>query len=235
MRARRRIVAVATRLAVVALLVPLLVVMDTGPSEAVEFDCGRMPPVAAAASATYSADELGALWSWGDNYFGSLGNGENRTLELAPVRVSEMDSILSVAAGSSHALALDPEGTVWSWGYGNQGQLGDGTSGFGAERAVPAPVDGLTDVVQIAAGGDSSFAVKRDGTVWAWGRNTDGQLGDGTFENRPVPVQIPALTGVTEIASSSTFTLALRSDGRVLSTDIWISPVAVVRSPRWWS
>ncbi|MDR0791648.1 MAG: hypothetical protein LBE47_03805, partial [Methanomassiliicoccaceae archaeon] len=89
----------------------------------------------------------------------------------------------TVSAGGSHSLALRSDGTVWAWGYNNHGQLGNFTftdssrpmwvSGFGGPGV-------LTDVTAIAAGEYHSIALKDDGTVWAWGHNSNGQLGDGT-------------------------------------------------------
>src|SRR5205823_835287 len=70
-------------------------------------------------------------------------------------------------------------------------------------------------VSALAGGNWSSFAVKSDGTVWAWGANDQGQLGDGTTTNRTTPVQVTGLTGVTAIAAGGWHTLALKSDGTI--------------------
>ncbi|MFC6883614.1 S8 family serine peptidase [Actinomadura yumaensis] len=121
-----------------------------------------------------------------------------------------------IAGGSYHTVAARPDGTVWAWGRNGEGQLGDGTTTW---RPSPVQVSGLTGVVSapgaVAAGGRHSLAVRSDGTVWAWGSNDNGQLGDGTTTTRTGPVQVTGLTGVTAVAAGDAFSLALKSDGTV--------------------
>ncbi|MCL2143112.1 MAG: fibronectin type III domain-containing protein, partial [Methanomassiliicoccaceae archaeon] len=116
-----------------------------------------------------------------------------------------------------HSIALKSDGTVWAWGRNNYGQLGDGTSGTGADKSLPTQVSGLTDVIAIGAGRNHSLAVKSDGTVWAWGYNNYGQLGDGTTANRNEPVQVSGLTDVTAVSGGEGHSFALKSDGTVWS------------------
>ena len=100
--------------------------------------------------------------------------------------------IVAVAAGYYHSLALKNDGTVWAWGANGSGQLGDGTT---TDRLTPVQVVGpggsgwFTDVQAVAAGLHHSLALKTDGTVWAWGANWYGQLGDGTTTDSSTPVQ----------------------------------------------
>ena len=117
-----------------------------------------------------------------------------------------------------------PPNVVWAWGSNDSGQLGNPTTLYGAP---PAPVKGpngedmLSDVSAVAAGYEHALALKRDGTVWAWGRNTEGQLGDGTTVNRPIPVQVRGsggngfLTGISIIAAGGGHSLAVDTQGRV--------------------
>jgi alpha-tubulin suppressor-like RCC1 family protein len=106
---------------------------------------------------------------------------------------------------------------VASWGINNTGQLGDGTTTSSRSRYVD--IGAGTDVVQMATGYGSpsghGLAVRSDGTVWTWGANGFGQLGDGTTNSRNSPAQVPGLTGVTQVAGGCNHSLALRSDGTV--------------------
>lgn len=118
----------------------------------------------------------------------------------------------AIAAGGHHVLALKADGTVWSWGANDTGQLG---TNDGPARAAPAPIAGLSSVAAIATGYGHSLALKVDGTVWAWGDNSFAQLGDGTQTNRTSPVQISGLSDVVAIAAGRMHSMALRADGTV--------------------
>jgi len=118
----------------------------------------------------------------------------------------------AIAAGAHYSLVLADDGTVWTWGRNECGQLGDGTI---AERAAPAQVGGLTGVTAIAAGAGHVIALAQDGVVWTWGDNASGQLGDGTTANRSAPVQVGGLTGVTAVAAGAHHSMALTEDGVV--------------------
>ncbi|WP_147443420.1 kelch-like protein [Corallococcus sp. AB011P] len=119
-----------------------------------------------------------------------------------------------LGAGGYHSLALRQDGTFWAWGDNGYGQLGDGTT---TQRLTPVPVQvqGLTGVAALATGYNHSLAVKQDGTVWAWGSNAYGQLGDGTTTQRLTPVQVQGLTGVAALATGYYHSLALKQDGTV--------------------
>ncbi len=120
----------------------------------------------------------------------------------------------AVAAGQYHSLALKSDGTVWAWGRGVDGQLGDGAT---VQRNSPVQVTGLGNVAQLWAGGFVSAARKSDNTWWIWGDNSRGQLLDGTTTNRssPIPLTLPGTP--TALAFGETHVLALRSDGTVLA------------------
>ena len=110
-----------------------------------------------------------------------------------------------VSGGGVHNLALLGDGTVMAWGGNGSGELGNGTH-TGPETCgrspfqeacstTPVAVSELSGVVAVSAGAQFSLALKSDGTVWAWGNNESGQLGDGTTENSDVPVQVTGLSG----------------------------------------
>jgi alpha-tubulin suppressor-like RCC1 family protein len=125
-----------------------------------------------------------------------------------------------VSAGSNHSLALKRDGTVWSWGNNINGRLGINNT---IHQNVPTQVLGLngigflTDVIDITAGVDHSMALKSDGTVWGWGSNNVGSLGDNTTTDRLTPIQVLSLTNIIKIDAGWDYTLALKADGTVWS------------------
>jgi alpha-tubulin suppressor-like RCC1 family protein len=173
----------------------------------------------------------GTVWAWGNNFRGQLGDGTSGsgTNKNTPVQASGLTDVVAVAAGSNHSLAVKSDGTVWTWGSNSQGMLGNGTSGTGTDSNVPVQVidtkgttdtsdDGpLENVVAVAGGTFHSLALKNDGTVWAWGSNDVGQLGNGTTNStpNPNPVQASGLTDVVAVAAGSNHGLAVKSDGTV--------------------
>jgi len=171
--------------------------------------------VAAIAAGDYhslAVKDDGSVWAWGYNGYGQLGDG-TWNHRYAPVQVSGLSGVVAVAAGYSHSLAVKDDGSVWAWGYNGYGQLGDGTT---IARSAPVQVIGLlSNVVAVAAGHSHSLAIKDDGSVWAWGQNRYGGLGDGTTANRYTPVQVNNLSGVAAIAAGDFYSLALKGDGSV--------------------
>ena len=163
----------------------------------------------------------GTLWAWGSNIAGRLGDGTTTNrYTLVQVRASwGTRLIVQVAAGDTHSLAVADDGTVWAWGSNATGRLGDGTT---TTRRTPVQVYaswGTRLIVQVAAGDNHSLAVADDGTVWAWGSNADGRLGDGTTTNRHIPVQVNAASWgtrqITQVAAGRTHSLAVADDGTV--------------------
>ena len=116
-----------------------------------------------------------------------------------------------------HSMVLTSEGGVWTWGDGGNGQLGHGNTDH---QNVPKRVGGLTNVTDIAAGGDHSLAVGEGGVVYTWGSNSHGQLGlgdhgDGT--DRLVPTLVDGVNGVVAVAAGAYHSLALSRDGTVMA------------------
>jgi alpha-tubulin suppressor-like RCC1 family protein len=153
----------------------------------------------------------GVAWAWGYNVDGQLGDGTTHG-RLTPVPVSELTGVVQVAAGEDHVVALRDDGTVWTWGSNQFGQLGDGTAA--GHRTVPDVVPGLDGVVAVSAGARHSMALRSDGTVWGWGDNDEGQLGDGSVHSRVAPVAAKNLTRVVAIDGGGQSSLALDGDGR---------------------
>lgn len=167
--------------------------------------------IAAGAQHSLAVKSDGTIWAWGGNGSGQLGNGTT-TPSSTPIAVGTLSNASAVAAGNGFSLALKQDGTVWAWGDNTYGQLGatsaDSCGGAPCSK-TPIQVSSLTEVVAIAAGGYHGLALKRDGTVWAWGLNVYGQLGDGTTTNRTTPVQVSGLSGITQIGSKAFHSLAL--------------------------
>ncbi len=160
----------------------------------------------------------GAVYAWGDNSAGELGNG-SMTDSAYPGAVNGLSSVSAVAAGNFHSLALQGN-AVYAWGENGSGELGNGMQGIGANRPVPVAVVGLSGgVTAIAAGTSHSLAVQ-NGAACAWGGNDNGQLGNGMSgitANSDVPVAVSGLgSGVTAIAGGSLHSLAVQN-GRVFA------------------
>ncbi|MFZ4858969.1 MAG: C13 family peptidase [Desulfuromonadaceae bacterium] len=171
--------------------------------------------IAASDYFTIYMKEDGTVWGWGDNGKGQLGDGTFIS-KNSIVQVLSLSNITSISAGSLHAVALKNDGTVWSWGGNSTGQLGDGTVSIDyGGKSSPVQVSGLTGVIAVAAGSAHTVALKSDGTVWTWGYNGYGQLGNGTTVNSSTPVQVSGLTEITAIAAGSGNTIALKNDGTV--------------------
>jgi alpha-tubulin suppressor-like RCC1 family protein len=153
----------------------------------------------------------GTVWAWGGNLWGVLGDG-TYVDKFQPLQVSNLSGIISIVAGTEHCLALKSDGTVWSWGWNASGCLGDGSNV--AKRSAAAQIPSLSGITAIAANGSyHSLALKNDGTVWTWGDNFYGQLGDGTSIEKSIPTQLASLTNVTSIGTGERHSFAVRIDG----------------------
>lgn len=158
----------------------------------------------------------GTVDAWGLNNAGQLGNTTSG-YSPTPVAVPGLSHVVQVAAGglpgwAGHSVALESDGTVWTWGYGKHGQLG-----LGADASTPTPtqVPGLTGIVQVAANGDNTYALKSDGTVYAWGDDGYGQIGNvNAANNQDTPLQVN-ITNVNSIAAGGTVGMAIKTDGTV--------------------
>jgi alpha-tubulin suppressor-like RCC1 family protein len=170
----------------------------------------------------YAVRADGTVWAWGENSRGQLGNGvacptpdtQGACASNVPVQVTGLTGVRAV---SEDGFALKADGTVWTWGPNFTGKLGVGDPENNTVATVPVQVTGLADVVQIDGSNANRFALKADGTVWSWGSNREGQLGNGTTGDwAGAPVQVSLLTGVTNIAAGEAYNgYAVRSDGTV--------------------
>jgi hypothetical protein len=169
---------------------------------------GQWAAMAAGGRHTVARHLDGNLYAWGGNLQGQL--GDNSTLARSkPVVVSGANTTWKqIASGEFHTLALRADGSLWGWGFNQNGQLGDGTS---VNKLVPTKI-GTGKWLYIAAGKAHSLGIDDKGFLWAWGRNVNGQLGDGTVLPRLAPVKIGTDTW-TAVAAGDTHSMARRSDG----------------------
>lgn len=158
----------------------------------------------------------GTVWTWGANGQGQLGNG-TQTQQNSPAQISGLTDVVAIAAGTTHTLAAKRDGTVWAWGSNSSGQLAESTSV--QRRLTPTQITALSDVVAVEAGESHSLALKRDGTVCAWGGNSFGQIGNGNNTQQTAPVCL-SLTGFTAIRAGSQHSVALKTDGESTGT-VW--------------
>lgn len=158
----------------------------------------------------------GTVATWGDGTNGQLGSGTALTQSLEPVTVAGLVGATSVTGGYSNGYALMADGTVEGWGVGDQHQLGAMTDP--AVRNEPAPISGLSGVAEISGGSGTGFAVLNDGTVMAWGRGDQGQLGNGTAPTTGAdPSPVTGVTGAVAVSGGYTNGYALLKDGTVMA------------------
>ena len=164
----------------------------------------------------------GTLWTWGDNDYGQLGDGTT-TDRSSPAQVGSLTDWFMADGGEEHCMAIKTDGTLWSWGRNTVGQLGLGDT---TNRSSPVQVGSLTDwlattsddllagtPVKFSPGFDTNAIIKNDGTLWTWGGNYQGQLGDGTTTSRSSPVQVGSLTNWKTIHGSSRVMRTVKTDG----------------------
>jgi alpha-tubulin suppressor-like RCC1 family protein len=161
-----------------------------------------------------------SAWCWGDDTDGEIGDGVFRTGEDAEIGVPSPviplgNNVDQISGGAETTCAVKLDGSAWCWGYNGYGQLGDGTT---TTNAAPVAVTGLgSGVAQISAGQFFTCAVKTDGSVWCWGSNQYGQLGNGTTTDSPIPVSV-GIANVVEVTTPNTAgasACARKSDGSV--------------------
>jgi len=157
----------------------------------------------------------GTLWAWGDNnIYGQLGLNTITSSISSPIQVGSLSTWTQISAAGSHSLAIQSNGTLWSWGYNAYGQLGlsDITN-----RSSPTQVGTLSIWTQIVAGRFHSLALQSNGTLWSCGYNVYGQLGLSDITNRSSPTPIGSLSTWTQIAAGQYHSLGIQSGGTLWS------------------
>ena len=164
------------------------------------------------ANSTAAIKSNGTLWMWGDNKYGGLGT-EDTVNRSSPVETIALGTNWqNVSCGFFHTAGIKSDGTLWLWGYNFAGQLGDNT-----EDPKSSPVQTITfgtNWQSVSCGGYFTAAVKTDGTLWSWGRNFDGQLGNNANSDCSSPVQTKTFaTNWASVSCGSNFTVAMKTDG----------------------
>lgn len=170
--------------------------------------------IAAGANHALALKSNGTLWAWGSSSNGQIGDGSWAINRTTPVQTTvPSNEAAKIAAGFAQSLTISSSGTVRTWGDNSSGQGGIGSTSSGFTN--PTVISSFTSATVIDGGGSHVVAALADGTLWGWGNNGSGQLGDGTNTTRLVPTSISALSGVTAVAAGSSHSLAITSDGSV--------------------
>jgi alpha-tubulin suppressor-like RCC1 family protein len=218
-----------TAAALLALTATLLLQPAAAPADPRDGHADRVPDLLKAATVgaasitaggahSCAITSIGAVFCWGANAHGQLGDGTTTDSGSAVAATGALTGIaVQVDAGSAHTCAIDTDGLAYCWGDNSAGQLGNGA---GPDHDAPARVDALADrtLVEITTGASHSCAIDEDGTAWCWGDNAHGQLGaPGLGASSATPVQVSTQTGMTDpvvdIAAGGDTTCAATTTG----------------------
>ena len=176
--------------------------------------------VSAGTSHTAAIDCDGGLWMFGANNEGQLGDG---TKEDSYAMKKIMDGVVKVSAGDLNTMVIKKDGSLWTWGNNKFGQLGNGKRNeykfdyvefvnvIVADKGKTKPVKIMSNAASVSAGMSHAVAVKTDGSLWAWGSNSDGQLGNGTTEDSNIPIKI--MENVAFVSAGNRYSVAIKTDG----------------------
>jgi len=169
--------------------------------------------VAVSEHASLALKRNGSLWAFGANNYGQLGVGDFAA-HYTPTRVGERSDWTAIATRFDHACALTGDGGLWCWGRNFEGQLGQNDqAGSWTDRPIPTVVPTAHDFTQVDAGQGHSCAIRGNGTLWCWGRNSQAELGQGP--NMPIqirrPVQVGTATTWQAVQGGQHFTCGLRA------------------------
>ena len=175
--------------------------------------------VSASSYRSFAINDKGALYGWGGNFGGQLGDGTT-TQRNTPTRIGTASDWANIATGRAHSLATNTKGELYAWGNNTYGRLGDGTT---TNRNTPTRIGTASDWKHIAAGRFHSLALNTKGELYAWGRNDVSQLGDGTTTNRSSPTRIGTASDWAQISLGLDHSLAVNTKGELYA---WGSNIA---------
>jgi alpha-tubulin suppressor-like RCC1 family protein len=156
--------------------------------------------------------KAGSLWAWGRGANGRL--GDNSTIDKSsPVQIGALTNWIYLGAASQSSFAIKLDNTLWSWGDNDFGALGqNNTTATSGHLSSPTQVGNLTNWATVSGGDRFAAAVKTDGTLWAWGYNADGRLGNNVSTPRSSPVQIGALTNWSNVSVGAYHVATVKTD-----------------------
>lgn len=165
---------------------------------------------------SYAVNSEGKLYFCGRAAYGQDGTGANINRSSMTQIGTLTDWVIVIGGGGSHAHAVKTNGTMWSWGYNANGQCGDGTT---TVRSSPVQVGALTnwsaDITKISVGNGQTYNIKTDGTMWSWGQNSGGEVGDNSTVHKSSPVQIGTATDWVSVAAGSGHGHAVNTSGQL--------------------
>jgi alpha-tubulin suppressor-like RCC1 family protein len=178
--------------------------------------------IAAGRRHTIALKKDGTVWAWGANYSGQLGNGTKDSSNI-PVKVKDLDNIKYIYVFDDQNWAVGIDGSLWSWGRVSSEESRFPPLAFKPKPTpiadvnilVPQKLTKVANVKTLCSEGNYTIVLKEDGTVWAWGNNKFGQLGDGTNNDREEALRINGLTDIEAIAAKGNRCIALKKDGTV--------------------
>ena len=159
---------------------------------------------------TLAIKNNGTLWGWGANDDGQLGINLLNERRQPTQEESLSDQWSSVSAGAKHALAIQYNGSLWSWGNNASGELGQGDN---QNSRTAKKIGNLTTWKTVSAGANHSLALDDNGTLWTWGNNQHGQLGLNNTINKNIPVKIDSNLSWVSVSAGNSFSLGVKSDG----------------------
>jgi alpha-tubulin suppressor-like RCC1 family protein len=170
--------------------------------------------VGAGANHALAVRQNGTVWAWGDGGNGQLGDNTTGNKSSPVSVVGGFTDWCHASGGIWHSIAIRQNGTVWSWGSGTQGRLGDNTASAIIKPSPVSVVGGFTDWCRVSAGRVNSLGIRTNGTAWAWGGNCAGQLGDNTTVNKSSPVSVVGgFTNWCQVSGGNYHSLGLRQNG----------------------
>lgn len=170
--------------------------------------------IVAGAEHTIALKTDGTLWAWGNNDNGQLGDGTTISKNIPTQIGTDADWAIIESQGAS-AFAIKTDGSLWGWGINSFGQLGDGNFGFGVISTIPSRIGLDNDWIKVTSGSVVTHGIKSNGTLWGWGKNTEGRLGTGDFLPHYTPFQIGTDSDWIDVNSGGNQTLAIKANNTI--------------------